>query len=100
MIDIISVSCTGEGVRVVALLSGIEHDSEELTLTLRILQLSVALDVTEVTIPASAPNPAQVFESFTIPPSGIVAGQAVLQVFADDGCRRRTYICTRMLSMR
>jgi hypothetical protein len=71
-IEIRSVHCTEltatqMGVAVETVVSGVEHDSEELTYTILVLSSEGVEHIAEITIPANAPNPATTFINFALP---------------------------------
>jgi hypothetical protein len=61
------LTATQMGVAVEITVSGVEHDSEELTYTILVLSSEGVEHTAEITIPANAPNPATTFINFALP---------------------------------
>jgi hypothetical protein len=61
------LTATQMGVAVEITVSGVEHDSEELTYTILVLSSEGIVSTAQITIPANAPNPATTFINFALP---------------------------------
>ncbi|CAN5240835.1 hypothetical protein BH18THE2_BH18THE2_41510 [soil metagenome] len=83
-IDIISVHCT-DGVTVLFTVSGVEHDSEELTYRIMLLSSEGIRAEGDITIPANAPNPATTSTGFPFVPLPTEEEEyTILAIIGDD----------------